>query len=234
MIGKHFDKIYVLNLKKREERLALMQKRLAFTEITNTLLFEATDGSVMDKVWESFSKENSFFQNASYLACAISHLSIYQHALEKGYNNILVVEDDVKIHRETNILFEQFLTQIPSYDLLYLGFIPLTDDCSMWNYNLLVDFVGKNVVRAKNLWGLYSYAISQKLMRETLETYKKEFPMELDRFFVTKIQTRGNSYGIIPQLFAADDGYSDNSKRNETCMLERSIDSRFAKLIDYI
>ena len=58
--------------------------------------------------------------------------------------------------------------------------------------------------------------------------------MELDRYFVTHIQPRGLSYAVTPQIFAADDGESDNSGVNETGMLERSIDARFANVKQYI
>jgi hypothetical protein len=118
---------------------------------------------------------------------------------------------------------------------LYLGFIPLTDDQSLWNYNVFSNnFIGKNTFVAKNLWGLYGYGISQNLMKEVLEVYDRDFPMELDRFFVSHIQPRGTSFAITPQIFAADDGISDNSGNFETNMLERSVDARFARLIDYV
>ena len=71
-------------------------------------------------------------------------------------------------------------------------------------------------------------------MVETLERYDKDFPMELDRYFVTEIQPRKKSYGISPQMFCAEDGISDNSGRMETTMMERSVDIRFANLTEYI
>jgi GR25 family glycosyltransferase involved in LPS biosynthesis len=234
-IDKYFDCVYLLNLHKRPQRLDLSTRRMKFCDI-EFVRFGATDGSVMNKLWESFSKENLYFKNPSYLGCAISHLSIYRDALERGYKKILILEDDNRIHKDANKEFERILPQIPeSFELLYLGFIPLTDDCSMWNYNVFSDkFISQNVFAAKNLWGLYSYGISDKLMTELLEIYSNEFPMELDRYFVTHIQPRGLSYGITPQLFAADDGESDNSGINETGMLERSIDARFANIKQYI
>lgn len=242
-INTYFDQVYVLNLQKRPERLQLADKRMKFCDI-DYMRFGATDGSVMNKIWESFSKENTYFKNPSYVGCAISHLSIYRDALEKGYDKILILEDDNRIHRESNKLFTaNFLNEVQPYEtktlffnweLLYLGFIPLTDDCSMWSYNELKEFISPHVFKAHNLWGLYAYGISGSLMKETLEVYDKDFPMELDRYFVTKIQPRGNSIGVTPQLFAADDGYSDNSGRTETLMLDRSIDSRHANKIDYV
>ena len=235
MIDKYFDKIYVLNLKRREDRFLLTRKRLAFAEISNYEVFHATDGEVMQPIWEKFSEINSFFANSSYLACTISHLSIYNDAISKGYERILIVEDDVKVLTRANSLFSSHIEEVPEYwDLLYLGFIPLSDDCSRWDYNVFSDrFISSRVFMAKNLWGLYGYGISKEMMHETLQTYRQKFPMELDRYFVS-VQQQKKCYGITPQIFAADDGYSDNSKKEEAEMMRRSVDSRFSKHTDYI
>lgn len=233
---KIFDKIYVLNLKRRTDRLKMTEKRLNFAEIENYIVFDAVDGSVMEKIWEIYQKENSYFKNSSYLACAISHLSIYRDAIEKGYQRILILEDDNRVHRKGLSLLEKNYSDVPEdWELLYLGFIPLSDDRLRWDYNVFSkNFITENVVTAQNFWGLFSYGISQNLMKDVIETYNKEFPMELDRYFVEYIQPRKKSFGIVPQLFAADDGYSDNSMKNETGMLQRSVDTRFANLTDYI
>jgi GR25 family glycosyltransferase involved in LPS biosynthesis len=235
MVTKYFDKIYVLNLKKRDDRLATIKKRLTFVDIEDYEVFNGVDGSVMKRLWEVYSEKNSYFKNSSYVGCSLSHLSIYQHAIEKNYNRILIIEDDDRVHRSANKMMEIYSSQVPEWeDLLYLGYIPLSDDCTRWDYNVTGRFIDKNVFVAKNLWGLYGYGITQNLMKEMIEVYNNDFPMEIDRYFVTKIQPRGNSYGVTPQLFAADDGYSDNSKIIETGMLQRSIDARFANLTDYI
>lgn len=240
-INGYFDKVYVLNLHKRPERLALTKKRMEFCDIEFDT-FSAVDGSVMVKLWESLN--NPHFANSSYIGCAVSHLSIYRDALDNGYSKILILEDDNRIHREANKLFnDNFLNSVQPYEkdalffnweLLYLGFIPLNDDRSMWSYNEVKDFVTTNVFKANNLWGLFAYGISSSLMKEILEVYDKDFPMELDRYFVTHIQPRGKTIGLTPQLFAADDGVSDNSGKTETKMLDRSIDARFANKIDYV
>lgn len=236
MLNEYFDKIYILNLKRRDDRLKIIKKRLAFTEITNFEVFDATDGAVMHPIWKKFSEINPFFSNPNYLACAVSHLSIYNDAISKGYKRILIVEDDVKISSTANEDFRIWSKEVPSdWDLLYLGFIPLSDDCSRWDYNVFSDrFITSQVFSAKNLWGLYGYGISESLMKETLEIYNRDFPMELDRYFVTRIQQNKKCYGITPQIFAAEDGYSDNSKIVETDMMTRSIDGRFAKHTDYV
>ena len=231
-IDEYFDGVYLLNLDKRSMRLALADKRMRTCDIKYKR-FGATDGSVMRRVWMSYAKTNPYFTNPNYLACAISHLAIYKDALEKGYQRILVVEDDNRIRNDANELFSKAIDHVPlTWELLYLGFIPLNDDQSMWNYNVF-QIIGDSVARAKNFWGLFGYAITAAVMNETLDAYDRDFPMELDRYFVSRVQPRNKSYGIIPQIFAAEDGVSDNSGRNEHGMLQRSIDARFGRVNDY-
>lgn len=232
MINDYFDNVYLLNLHRRVDRLQLSKKRLNFCDIEYQV-FNGTDGSVLNKLWKSLS--NSNFSNPNYIGCAISHLSIYKDALEKGYKRILILEDDNRIKMNANYQFNSLVDNLPlEWDLLYLGFIPLSDDCSRWDYNIVNNFIADKVFLARNLWGLYSYGISEQLMKATIDEYNENFPMELDRYFVTNIQPRGKSYGVTPQLFAADDGFSDNSGKIETSMLQRSVDTRFTKLTDYI
>lgn len=231
-IDEYFDKVYVLNLNRRKDRLKTSTKKLEYCEIEFER-FAAIDGSVLQNVWETFSNKKHTLTNPNYLACAISHLSIYQDALDNGYSKILIVEDDVSIRKNANDEFSNIVDSLPDWELLYLGFIPLTDNRMQWTYREF-NIVSKNVAQSKNFWGLYGYGITSELMQEVLERYNRDFSMELDRFFVKEIQPRGKSYGIIPQIFAAEDGYSDNSLVIETGMMQRSIDGRFGKLTDYL
>lgn len=236
-MNTYFDKVYILNLHKRDDRLKTTQKRLQFVDINKYEVFNGVDGSILKPVWTEFCKVNSYFSNPNYLGCAMSHLSIYKEAVEKGYSKILIIEDDCRINRNLQSIIKQQMSQVPKdwNELLYLGYIPLTDDCSSWDYRVFSDkYISQNVFIAKNLWGLYAYAISIDLMKELLQVYDNKFPMELDRYFVTHIQPRNKSYGLSPQLFCAEDGYSDNSNIVEINMIERSVDVRFARYTDYI
>ena len=72
-------------------------------------------------------------------------------------------------------------------------------------------------------------------MREMVDLYNESFPMEIDRYFVNFIQTRGNSVALSPQLFCCDDNvYSDNMGYIPGGMTIKSIDSRFANPSDYV
>lgn len=228
-INSYFDKIYVLNLYKKVERREKTIERLDKFNI-NYNIFNGVDGSVMNLLWKKFN--NDIFKNPNYLACALSHLSIYQDAVEKGYRKILILEDDNQINVNINHLFENI--NIPEWkDLLYLGYIPLNDDCSMWTYK--THFPINNTFLAKNLWGLFAYGITYELMIELLDVYNNTFPMELDRYFVNYIQPRNNSIGIAPQLFCCDEEIvSDNMGIKIENLKLRSVDTRFTSLDDYI
>lgn len=228
MINQYFDKVYLLNLHKREDRLIQSTKRLDNFNIKFDK-FGATDGSVMSLIWNRFN--NQYFTSPNYLACCISHLSIYKDALTKGYKKILIIEDDVLINKNINSIFD--LVNIPEWeDLLYLGYIPLSDDQTMWDYSL-TNPIG-NVFVPNNLWGLFSYGISNGLMSEIINIYDNSFPMELDRYFVNHIQPRGKSIALAPQLFCCQDIFSDNMNQYQYDMIRRSVDSRFANYEDYI
>lgn len=231
-IDEYFDKVYLLNLNRRKDRLKTSTKKLEYCEIEFER-FAAIDGQVLQNVWETFNSKPHNLQNPNYLACAISHLSIYKDALDNGYSKILIIEDDCSIRKNANAEFSAIVDTLPEWELLYFGFIPLTDDCRQWTYNEF-NIPIRNIAQSKNFWGLYGYGITSELMREVVERYNVDFSMELDRFFVKEIQPRGKSYGIIPQIFAAEDGYSDNSLVVERGMMERSVDRRFGSLTDYL
>ena len=233
-INNYFDKIYLLNLHKRKDRLNKSISKLNQVGLEYEV-FSGVDGSVMQSIW---SKLNiPYFSNSSYLGCAISHLSIYQDAISNNYDKVLIIEDDNLIYK--NIIDSFDGLNIPEWsDLFYLGYIPLNDDCSMWNYaygmqdsNRITD----NIFNPRNLWGLYSYGIKLDLMKEMVSLYNQDFQMEIDRYFVNFIQKRGNSIAISPQLFCCDDNiHSDNLGFTPPNMTQKSIDSRFANPSDYI
>lgn len=232
MINEYFDKIYLLNLRKRKDRLEKSTNRLNKLNIKFDV-FYGVDGVILNHIWKKI--DNSYFSNPNYLGCAISHLSIYQDAINEEYDKILIIEDDNLINKNLHSLF----VDIPQWnDLFYLGYIPLNNDCSMWDYSWGIqghNMIANNFFNPRNLWGLFAYGISNSLMKELLDLYNSSFPMELDRYFVNTIQPRGGSIAIAPQLFCCDDDiHSDNLGFTPTNMTQKSIDSRFANSSDYI
>jgi len=232
-INNYFNKIYLLNLHKRYDRLEKSKSKLDQSGINYTV-FNGTDGSVLNHLWSKLN--NPYFTNSNYLGCAISHLSIYQDAIYNDYEKILIIEDDNLIKKNIQSDFNSL--SIPDWnDLFYLGYIPLSDDCQMWTYQYGIqgsNMICDNIFKPRNLWGLYAYGIKIDLMKEIVDIYNKDFPMEIDRYFVNVIQPRGGSIATSPQLFCCDDNvHSDNLGFTPPGMIQKSIDSRFASPQDY-
>jgi hypothetical protein len=175
-------------------------------------------------------------------------------ALDCGYNNILILEDDLRIHRNLDLFLKKYLN--PSWDqgmleglewdLLYLAYIPLTDDLQRWDYTLTDNHVLNSHYRpnvgsyrsflGKNLWSLMAYGINIKLMNHIIQEYEFSFKLELDRYFVNNIQPNKKwiTLGVSPQLFASENGVSSNSGEDHQDLLRKSVDTRYAELHDYI
>lgn len=237
-INNYFDKVYCLNLAKRPERMTTVLNRFKYINL-NVTRFNAIDGAVVGPLWRALDNEN--FRLQSYVGCCLSHLSIMREALDAGYERILIIEDDVRVHRNAQELFNEMITEIKDKsinpDLIHLAYIPLTDDLSHWNYNILsTEFIGKRIIKSKNLWSLMAYGINRRLMEHILKIYDQSFPMELDRFFVTTIFSDSDFCCIAssPQLFSAEDNVSDNTHEYTPGLLLKSVDQRHAKLHDYV
>ena len=218
-MNDYFDKVYVLSLKRNKDRRKIATERLNKVGLEFEF-FDACDGQVFNHIWKKL--ENDNFSTPNYVACQLSHLSIYNDALSNGYKRILILEDDIKPHKNLNEMFLIFEKQIPqNVDLLYWGWIPCNDDQSQWTYDIINDrFFNKNT------WGLYAYSISDTLMKEMIQIYNDDFPMEIDRFFVNEVQQNRNSCAVRPQLFAHDIMISNNGGFIDSQSLIKSIDHR--------
>ena len=232
-----FDGIYCLNLASRPDRMEGMEKRFKHFDL-KVERANAIPGAIVKSYWNAIQPTNKYFTTPNYLACAISHVHIYATALARKQKSILVIEDDVRIHPNSDGLTREFIKEIPSdWDLLYFAYIPLSDDQSMWTYTQIEpNRVGPTSVKAHNLWSMMGYAMSERMMKHMVDFYGSSYPMEVDRYLVNIIQRRSDfkCYAVSPQCIASEDGYSDNAGVVWNDLSTKSVDSRFASYQDYI
>jgi GR25 family glycosyltransferase involved in LPS biosynthesis len=242
-----FDGVYCLNLASRQDRWDGMSRKFKFFDL-NVQRAEALPGKIVSGYWDMLSKQHGYHVNPNVLACAISHVSIWNNAIASGKKNVLVVEDDVRIHRNSEKMTRNFMSLVPDdWDLLYFGYVPLVSnnhiaydqshDLNHWDYNILEDKrMGPNTIKADRMWNCSGYAMSEKLMRHMVDVYAKSYPMEVDRYLVEKIQTspEWKSYGSNPQIVAGEDSFSDLMGGISDYQNERSIDARFVRYYDYV
>ena len=116
ILSKYFDKIYCINLNRRPDRWFNVTKefvRVGFDEIER---FEATDGETMD-----LTEFGKLKMTRGHFGIIDTQFRIIKEAKEKGYKNILILEDDVYFSEEIGNLIS-YMDLVPNdWDMLYFG-----------------------------------------------------------------------------------------------------------------
>jgi GR25 family glycosyltransferase involved in LPS biosynthesis len=129
------DKIYVINLKKRKDRL--LKINMLFKELggifNNYERIEAVDGNNLSIIENNnlTLKTKYLFNNPTLfmdikskgaIGCYYSHLKIWKDAIKNNYNNIIIFEDDVYTDMSLNEIMD-YINNLPSdYDIAYLDY----------------------------------------------------------------------------------------------------------------
>lgn len=242
-----FDGVYCLNLAHRQDRWDGMSRKFRFFDLKVERM-NALPGKLISGYWEMVSKEHDYHTNHNNLACSISHVSMWNSALVTGKKKALFLEDDVRIHRNSEQMTRNFMSLVPEdWDLLYFGYVPLrsndsrkydaSHDNNVWDYAIVdQNRIGPHTIKAQKLWNCTGYAMSEKLMRHMVDVYAKTYPKEHDRYLVEHIQTspEWKCYGSSPQIVSGEDSFSDIIGGISDYHNERSVDNRFIRYYDYV
>lgn len=130
-INRFFDKVFVITLRRATDRHAHIQRELAGLQYE---LFFGRDKQ--DFTIEQVEKEGIYSEAlarkhhrygksmpAGMIGCSWSHAEVYQTILNKGYQKVLILEDDVVIDKKAIAFWPDVLAELPAnWELLYLGF----------------------------------------------------------------------------------------------------------------
>lgn len=110
-----FDQIYLINLERRKDRLDswLRENHSVIDGLNNFKIIKAIDGKTLpeNKHWAS---------NMGALGCLETHLTILKEVLEKGYQKVLIFEDDFKFDNKFEEIFVKGWNSLPpDWDMLY-------------------------------------------------------------------------------------------------------------------
>ncbi len=196
MLNKYFDKIYVINLDRRTDRLESITAE--FERIGSTFTrISAIDGNTLDV--EPDNKNGTLRWNKAAYALALTTIQILEDAIANNYENILIFEDDVKFNPLIDLIGDEFLCSMPKkYDLVFLG---LAHTGYPTLYNPYWD-------KVKSCFGCHAYGVGKHM----LLSYKKlleKLDRPIDHYTNIIIGSRLNSFSTRKKLAYQESGISD-------------------------
>lgn len=202
-----FDKIYVINLKKRKDRKESLLKKLNFLDLT---FIEAVDGEKCDLnlLIEQKKVNRSFFDPSGMVtkgifACGLSHKKCWDKMIEDEVNTALILEDDVFINKNQFEYYNNILEEINSldWDLIHLGKKSLeVNGINVGNFLTVPRY-------NSNHNGAHAYAITNNFANKLSKNYlpiKYAADVYLEQFYLTD-----NLFTLKTSLFMQDSDLMD-------------------------
>ncbi len=179
------DRIVVLNLRKRTDRL------LQFAEMMEDL-------EIPFEVVTSIENDNGA------IGLKDTMIKLFKESLEKGVQHLLVFEDDAlavvgkdTIHETMNKIMDNFPER---YVMLFLG-------CQL--SGRIQRYHSPNIFLATKMFSTHAVMYSERGMREILAS---DLQSPIDNHYVAFIEQLEASYTVYPLLFSQREGYSDIGK----------------------
>ena len=122
MMNTYFDKIFYINLAKDTDRNEYMLSQFQEFDITN---FERYEAIVYEEVpdvslWRNFIKTDEKYVKGQ-LGCRESMLNIIKLSKQRGYKNILILEDDAFMLNNPNDIMMMNSFNLSVADMFYFG-----------------------------------------------------------------------------------------------------------------
>lgn len=203
---KFFDCIFVINLRKRRDRLGSVRVEFESHNFEYYIFYATENINGQQGVYDSL-------------------ISLFKDCLRWGFKNVLVFEDDVKMLADP-IEFERVMDlaviELPtSWEMLYLGAnLPSPDSVAEYSAHLLV---------AKRALALHAVAYSRECM-EMIVALPKMLPVDLQ--IANFIHPRGRTFITYPILCSQQEGFSDIEKRQTNYKI--FIEDRYEKVVQHL
>lgn len=219
MLNEFFDCVYVINLKRRPDRLEHITAE--FKKINSTFkLIEAVDGNLITTNTEV----GNGWNYKGVTGCAYSHKKVYLDALNKGFKNILVVEDDNMFSKDFTKDFKFYFNQVPSsWDMLYFG----------GNHQVKNKAINVNVEKISHTLTTNCYAINTKHLPFLLshlpdDTSKLMYPIDV---LLTSLQQKFNCYALKPKICWQLEDFSDIENKKQPIPFLKTFNEKASVII---
>ena len=174
----------------------------------NVERFSAIDGKSNQDIIQKVQKNRNLTHGV--VGCARSHRLMIEESNKKGYEVILVLEDDVEFHENLNESFFQMIKKVPDdWDVLFLGC-----NCSLNNDGQKepVQKINDSVYKLMFGYATHAYALRKKCYDKVIKSLLPEHK-PADVLF-SRAQMQLNTYALRPPLAWQRMSYSDVLEKN--------------------
>lgn len=209
-----WDKAFLINLDKREDRLRRVTANLSSIGIDFQRVSAVSPETLPSQPPEGL---RDFIINADGVnpeiehkvqgtwACMHSHLKIIKMAKDAGLNKILILEDDCEFESFSKKILSLVENQITNndidFDFLYLGG-RFVDGCSK-------DYVSENLIKVNRIRCTYGYIIDKSMFDLILDEAPKQF-LPIDWYYSEVLLKKIQALMIYPEIVNHDcEGLSD-------------------------
>ena len=120
IINRHINKIYVINLKVDKLRATYINILLNKLKINYELIQVIRPSQKVYNQVIKLSKPLSKKMTVGEVGCYLSHMWCLQNMIKNNYKKAIIFEDDIVVHKNYKLLFEQIVMK-NDYDFLMLG-----------------------------------------------------------------------------------------------------------------
>lgn len=242
LLKDKFDICYVLNLSNRKDRRINMEtqfNKMQFDDINISTWLRyhfTTKFPYNGLIANAFNTSNKGrFTKPNEFDCSRSHYQMIKECYDRGFDHILIMEDDIKFLKDTQT-FINFINNIPSnYDLLQFGGFTYDDHIK---YEVLDKYNnGEYWVthRSVPVWNTSMYALSRKGMEYYIAFMDKFFWVADGPFYKAPINDKLiTSYiSTIPIVIQADKNEMLSDIRNsENDHIDYNNDNKYESRIN--
>ena len=184
MLNDIFDRIVVLNLDKRTDRLEHFDKQAKELGFTYQR-FAAFEGNPPEFTLRD--------------ACKKGHQAIMKQAIDDGINNLLIFEDDALFVEDFNAKLADVYSKIPKdWDMFYLG---------AWHH--VSKPYAEGIVEMVDNWSAHAYGISKNYLPKAYNSTFHVWPVDMA---LASQHPHIKAYCAKPALVGQMPGYSDIEK----------------------
>lgn len=207
-LNDYFNKIFFINLDDSTQRLYNILNEFQQARITNYERMPGIRLTGLDNIpaenynnLQSHQKINDFYK-IGICGANMAHVKCIEEAKNRGYNKVLILEDDIGIHPDINNMFEKIVNQIDSihWDMLFLGYANIT---TLQETIVISD----NIIKNPGILACHAYAVNHTIY-DTILADGIRYGAELDNYYKHCIIPNFNCICITPRLIWQNNGDS--------------------------